>query len=67
MSTVQYICTFTKACLNEGFLGELLVDFWSIGDVLSPVSIIQSGESLFQVTLSWRDSGYDRRLGTATE
>lgn len=60
---------YFKTCkyLDKSFLGEFLVDFRAIGDVLSSVSIIQSGECLFKIALSRRYGGYDGRLGTTTQ
>ena len=38
--------------LNECFLRQLLVDLWSVGDILSPVGVVKGGEGLFKVALS---------------
>ena len=53
--------------LDEGSLGEFLVDLGSVGDVLSAVSVVQGTQSLLYVTDGGRNGRNDRRLGASTE
>ena len=53
--------------LDQGLLREFLIDLRPIGDVLSPMCIVKSGEGLFQIALSRGDGGNDRRLGPTTK
>lgn len=53
--------------LNQRLLRQLLVDLWSVGDVLGTVGIVQSGEGLLNVALSRRNGGYDGSLGATTK
>ena len=56
-----------SADLDEGLLGESLVDLWSVGDVLGPVGIVQRGEGLLDVAHGGTDRGNDGGLGPATQ
>ena len=60
--TMQYI-----QYLDEGFLGESLVNLRSVGDVLGSVGIVQCGQGLLQIAGGWADCGNDGRLGPPTQ
>ena len=53
--------------LDEGFLGESLVNLRSVGDVLGSVGIVQCGQGLLQIAGGWADCGNDGRLGPPTQ
>lgn len=48
--------------LQERLLGQLLVHFGPVGDVLGPVGVVKRRERLLQVGGSRRDGGDDGRL-----
>ena len=63
----MYVTPSTTAHLDEGLLGQPLVDFGSVGDVLGPVGIVQRGEGLLEVAGSWADRRYDGGLCTTSQ
>lgn len=53
--------------LDESLLGELLVDLWSVCNVLGSVCVVESGECLLYVGLGRGDRGDDGGLSTTTQ